>query len=355
MPRGRKGQTPTDARIDSETRIKKALEKGDKKTNKQLFKETHLSEPTLAKRLADLQARGKIIVEFSNKDDKDRRKKWYSLTIEGYNDLIKESLKNDINTIPLIMNERSIRRRNKFSKQYIKRRGWDKVKKTPRVLTETTPLSPIFELEDTSDIFKEFKEYIYKQFFDLMKKRYPEFMDRQITDKRNPWMTKEINALTHYCSLLTRKFFDVISANYYLSLFSFLKVKPPGVAEYDLGVKATLLSPFKSPLKMDFFTEKYVKFFEQFLEILHEIMVQNNYSIEDLFVEGENSKIMMIFKVDFSNLSWNMKRLEENFFQPEKHWKRLQGEEPELFGPDAKPISEQLIKEFEREKPKTKK
>lgn len=311
----------------------------------EIVKEAELSTATVSKFLKSLNANKEIEKRIDIESGVYPYPVYYKITDEGKDSRKKENLKKDIETIPLIpliMNELTMRRKDKFS--------------DGRNMSEdkTTPLSPIFVLKGKSKIFKKFRNFFYKQIFNMMKKRYPDYIKRPLKGMRGLLSEKEKQRkFQEVCWWIANRFLDVLAINYYLSLFSFLKVKTPAIAEYERGLKANLLSLFMDPLKKDFLTTKYVKFFEHFLEILQYIMKEQNYSIEDLLVEEDKSKFMMILEVDFNTLSWHMKRWEELFFHPEKHWKRLAEEEPELFGPDAKPLRFQIIKNNRSEKPET--
>ena len=105
-----------------------------------IVKDAKLSSATVSKFLKTLDANKEIEKRIDIESGEYPYPVYYKITDKGMGSRKKEIFKNDIDTIPLIMNELTMRRKYKYPKGHDIRRERDNTK------DETTILSPIFVL-----------------------------------------------------------------------------------------------------------------------------------------------------------------------------------------------------------------
>jgi len=323
MPRGRPRKTPKEAKIDSEKWILDTLRREGKQTNKQLLKATGLSEPALAERLADLEKaneqgrrRGPRITHIENPQD--RRSKIYEITVDGFEDLERQLLKERIDNTPLILNTQTLLLQNKRPEWYGKRKGGDDPKNAPATKTEPSHISAVFELKERSKsswkttVFREFWHYVHSQFLATMKSKY---------------QTQSCKDIEVKCETMTNDFFNVLQANFNQSIFSSVKMKPLEPSKWSV-MKPAILG---SPIKLDFYAKVYIDLFEQYLGVLHETIKAQYADIWEFLVDSQKGRIFFVAEFDFRNIAYWINNAEMREFRTEEYnemWrKRLESED----------------------------
>lgn len=272
MPRGRKRQTPQDAKRDSETRILKALLDGPK-TYTLLLTRTKLSEPTLTERLKGLEPK-KISTKINPED---RRSKIYSIAPDGITQFRKERIFEEISQLSLKLDWPG---RDKFGYSCVSGAFDSKLAKKWR-----------------RELFPKFKEYI--------KAGHPSINTKDLEMESD---------------LLTKHFFDFLEANLRLNPFSSLKLKPIGVSSW---------SPlFGKVSKKDVYAEVWQRLYDIMLLLLRSVSDRYD-DIEVFLKETQGKKIILVVGLDLENLYPTLKRHEKIMFAPKDELDKMFKEEIE--------------------------